>query len=178
MTFSVHEPEVPAIERAQRVNEQIRITPIRVVGADGSQLGIIPTEQALALAKEQELDLVEVAADARPPVCRIMDFGKFKYQQQKRAGKNHAQKHKIKEIRLRPKTDVHDIEVKVGRAKEFLADKDKVQVTLIFRGREMAHEDEGRKVIEAVIHHLEEFAKVEQPPSRQGRRMSCVLAPK
>lgn len=174
----LHQQEGRAIERAQRVNEQIRISPIRVIGADGAQLGVIPTEQAMALAKESDLDLVEVAADARPPVCRIMDFGKFKYQQQKRAGKNHAQKHKTKEIRLRPKTDLHDIDVKVGRAKEFLAAKDKVQVTLIFRGREMAHEDEGRKVIEIVIHRLEEIAKVEQPPNRQGRRMSCVLAPK
>ena len=135
------------IEKSQRINEQIRITPIRVIGADGSQLGVIPTEQALALAREAELDLVEVAPTERPPVCRIMDFGKFKYQQNKRQHKNHTHQVKIKEIRLRPKTDAHDLMVKVTHAKEFLAEKDKVVISVVFRGREAAHMDEGRKVM-------------------------------
>jgi len=151
---------------------------VRVIAADGAQLGIIPTEQALSLARESDLDLVEVAPNERPPVCRIMDFGKFKYQQGKRNDKAKAHKSKIKEIRLRPKTDSHDIEVKVNRAKTFLGHKDKVLVTLIFRGREQAHEEEGRKVIETVIHQLEEVAKVERPPNREGRRLICVLAPR
>lgn len=129
------------------------------------------------MAREEGLDLVEVAPNERPPVCRIMDYGKFKYQQGKRQHK-HPHKTKVKEIRLRPRTDEHDIQVKVNRAKEFLSHKDKVLVTLIFRGREGAHEDEGRKVIQTVIDQLEEIAKVEQPPNRQGRRMTCVLAPK
>ncbi len=168
----------PTPEYRQRVNDQIRISPIRVIGADGEQVGVIPTEQALQMARDDGLDLVEVAADARPPVCRIMDFGKFKYQQQKKKNKSHAHATKIKEIRLRPKTDTHDIEVKVSQARKFLGDKDKVQVTLIFRGREQAHEDEGRRVVERVIEELSEVAKVESPPSRMGRRMTCVLAPR
>ncbi|QGJ71399.1 Translation initiation factor IF-3 [Planctomycetales bacterium 10988] len=167
-----------AIERTHRINDQIRISPVRVVGADGSQLGIIPTEKAMSLAKEAELDLVEVAPNERPPVCRIMDFGKFKYQQGKRQQKSHSHKTKMKEIRLRPRTGDHDIEVKVKRAKDFLAHKDKVMVTLLFRGREQAHEDEGRRVINQVIAQLEEVAKVERPPNRDGKRMICVLAPK
>ncbi len=130
------------------------------------------------MAREADLDLVEVAPDARPPVCRIMDYGKFKYQQQKRKAKSHSHQHKVKEIRVRPKTDIHDLEVKVNQAKRFLDEKDKVQVTLIFRGREQAHEEEGRRVIEQVIERLGEIAKVESPPNRQGKRMTCVLAPK
>jgi len=142
-------------------------------------LGIIPTDEALARAREAELDLVEVAANERPPVCRIMDFGKFKYQQQKkRKDKTHQHQVKIKEIRVRPKTGEHDIEVKVNHAREFLNHKDKVIVTVLFRGRELAHVDEGQKVIEQVIQMLEDVGKVEQAPNRQGRRISAVLAPK
>lgn len=130
-------------------------------------------------AREADLDLVEVAANERPPVCRIMDFGKFKYQQQKkRKDKTHQHQVKIKEIRVRPKTGEHDIEVKVNHAREFLNHKDKVIVTVLFRGRELAHVEEGQKVIEQVIHMLEDVGKVEQPPNRQGRRISAVLAPK
>lgn len=165
-------------DRPQRMNEQIRISPIRVIDPEGNQLGVIPTEEALRIARDSELDLVEVAPDARPPVCRIMDFGKFKYQQQKRKHKSHSQTHRTKEIRLRPKTDEHDIQVKVNRAKDFLSHKDKVQVTLIFRGRETVHEEEGRRVIQTVIEQLEDVAKVEQTPSRQGKRLTCLLAPK
>ncbi|MEK6237581.1 MAG: translation initiation factor IF-3 [Planctomycetales bacterium] len=160
------------------MNEQIRKTPVRVIAADGSQLGIIPTTQALDVAREAGLDLVEVAPEARPPVCRIMDFGKFKYQRGKQKQKNTSHKSKSKEIRLRPRTGDHDIDVKVNRAKEFLTHKDKVLVTLIFRGREGVHEEEGRRVINLVIKQLEDIAKVEQSPSRQGRRMTCVLAPR
>jgi translation initiation factor IF-3 len=169
---------VLAIERSQRINEQIRITPIRVIGADGQQLGILPTEQALATAREAELDLVEVAPNERPPVCRIMDFGKFKYQLKKKAHKGHTHQIKIKEIRVRPKTDEHDIEVKVSRAREFLTHKDKVIVSVIFRGRELAHVEEGQKVVRQIITQLDDVAKVEAPPSQQGRRIVCVLAPK
>src|SRR3990172_11219959 len=110
-----------AIERAQRINEQIRMTPIRLVSAEGQALGIVPTEQALQLAREADLDLVEVAPNERPPVCRIMDFGKFKYQQKKKLGKGHTHQSKIKEIRVRPKTDDHDIATKVNQARAFLA---------------------------------------------------------
>jgi translation initiation factor IF-3 len=149
-----------------------------VIGADGSQLGILPTEQALNAAREADLDLVEVAPNERPPVCRIMDFGKFKYQQKKRQHKGHTHQVKIKEIRVRPKTGEHDIEVKVGRAREFLAHKDKVIVSVIFRGRELAHIEEGQRVVKQIISQLEDIGKVESSPSQQGRRITCVLAPK
>lgn len=162
----------------QRINDQIRITPIRVVGADGAQLGIIPTDDAKKLAREAGLDLVEVASKERPPVCRIMDYGKFKYQQKKRQHKSHSHQVKIKEIRVRPKTGGHDIQVKVNKAREFLTHKDKVIVTVQFRGREMAHIQEGRKVIDDVIAQLADVSKLEAPPVHHGRRMSCTLAPK
>ena len=144
----------PEVTGKQRINEQIRITPVRVIGADGTQLGIIPTDDALRQARALELDLVEVAPAERPPVCRIMDYGKFKYQQKKRQHKGHAHQVKIKEIRVRPKTGDNDIQVKVNKAREFLAEKDKVIVTVVFRGRELAHIDEGRKVIDDVLAQL------------------------
>jgi len=175
--FSVFVEDRP-IEKSQRINEQIRISPIRVIGADGSQLGVIPTEQAIALAREAELDLVEVAPTERPPVCRIMDFGKFKYQQNKRLHKNHTHQTKIKEIRLRPKTDSHDLLTKVTHAREFLADKDKVQISVVFRGREAAHMDEGRKVLQKMIEALSDVSKIESPPSTMGKRIFCTLTPK
>jgi translation initiation factor IF-3 len=167
-----------AIDKSQRVNEQIRITPVRVISAEGEQLGIIPTEQALGVAREAGLDLVEVAPNERPPVCRIMDLGKFKYQKKKRQHKSQAHHSKIKEIRVRPKTGEHDIEVKVHRAREFLAHKDKVIVSVVFRGRELAHVEEGQRVIKQVLTSLEDIGKVESPPSQQGRRITCILAPK
>jgi translation initiation factor IF-3 len=167
-----------AIEKSQRINEQIRITPIRVIGADGQQLGVIATEEALNAAREAGLDLVEVAPQERPPVCRIMDFGKFKYQQKKRQHRGHAHHSKIKEIRVRPKTGEHDIEVKVNRARGFLEHKDKVIVSVIFRGRELAHVEEGERVMSHVVELLAEIGKIESPPMKHGRRMTCILAPK
>ena len=164
------------IERSQRVNEQIRISPVRVIGADGQQLGVMPTEQALAAAREVELDLVEVAPEAKPPVCRIMDFGKFKYQQQKRKHKAHQVK--IKEIRVRPKTDEHDLGTKVNHAREFLAAKNKVLVSIVFRGRELAHIEEGQRIVQQIIRNLDDVAKVETPPNQQGKRITCVLSPR
>jgi translation initiation factor IF-3 len=160
------------------VNEQIRITPIRVIGANGDQLGIIETAQALTLAREAELDLVEVAPNERPPVCRIMDFGKFKYQQNKRLHKNHAHTTKIKEIRVRPKTGDHDLEVKVNHAREFLEEKNKVTISVVFRGREAAHMEEGRKVVQRMIAALEPVGKLEGPPQSMGKRIICTITPK
>ncbi|MBX9790061.1 MAG: translation initiation factor IF-3 [Pirellulales bacterium] len=162
----------------QRVNDQIRISPVRVIGPDGDQLGILPTDEAIRRARETDLDLVEVAPNERPPVCRIMDFGKFKYQQKKRQHRGHSHQSKIKEIRVRPKTGNHDIEVKVNRAREFLTHKDKVIVSVIFRGRELAHVEEGHRVITHVLGQLEEIAKIESPPQQQGKRIVCILAPK
>ena len=124
------------------------------------------------------MDLVEVAPNERPPVCRIMDYGKYKYQKGKKQQKKSSHQVKTKEIRLRPKTGQHDIDTKVNRAINFLQHKDKVQITVLFRGRELAHDEEGRKVAEEVIAALEEHGKVESPPTRQGRRITAVVAPK
>jgi len=162
----------------QRLNEQIRITPVRVINAEGEQLGVIPTDEALQQAREAGLDLVEVAPDSRPPVCRIMDYGKFKYQQKKRQNRGHTHQTKMKEIRVRPKTGEHDIGFKVNRARDFLAHKDKVIVTVMFRGREMAHIEEGRRVLDTIVEQLADVSKLESKPSQQGRRISCTLAPK
>ncbi len=167
-----------AIDRIQtRVNEQIRVTPVRVIGADGQQLGILPTQEAMARAFDTNLDLVEVAPNERPPVCRIMDYGKYKYEKKKKSSQN-THHTKTKEIRLRPKTGEHDIGFKVKQAVSFLKHKDKVQVSVIFRGREMAHVEEGRRVMENVMEELIDFGKVEIPPQQQGRRMICTIAPK
>lgn len=168
----------PAIDKNHRINEQIRIPQVRVVSADGQQLGVLPTDQALALAREQELDLVEVAPSERPPVCRIMDFGKFKYQQKKKQHKQHAHHTKIKEIRVRPKTGDHDIETKVNQAKGFLQHKDKVIISVVFRGRELAHIEEGHRVLKRVLELLEESGKLEAPPQQQGKRIVCTMVPK
>lgn len=171
---------MPAIEskHQQRINEQIRTSPVRVISADGEQLGIMPTDQALAAARASTLDLVEVAPNERPPVCRIMDFGKFKYQQKKRQHKAHSRQIRLKEIRVRPKTGDHDINVKVTRAREFLEHKDKVLLSVVFRGRELAHIEEGRRVLDEIIQQLEDIAKVEANPNQMGKRIVCTLSPR
>ena len=167
------------IDQKNRINEQIKISPIRVIDPEGEQLGIIPTADALEKARELGYDLVEVAPEARPPVCRIMDFGKFKYDKSKRTQKSSKQHQtKLKEIRLRPKTGQHDIDFKVKQAINFLKHRDKVQVTVMFRGREMAHIEEGRKVMQGVIEQLSEYGKLESNPSQQSRKMMCTIAPK
>jgi translation initiation factor IF-3 len=161
-----------------RVNEQIRISPVRLINAEGVAVGVLPTGKALETAHEAGLDLVEVAPNERPPVCRIMDYGKFKYQQKKRTSKQKQHQVQTKEIRVRPKTGDHDIEVKVKRAREFLEHKDKVQVNVLFRGRELAHIDEGRRVMDEVLQALEDVAKVEKNPSMEGKRMTAIVAPR
>ena len=172
--------EDKAIDKTQRINEQIRITPVRVVDQNGDMVGIIATTDALRLAQEAGLDLVEVSPNDRPPVCRIMDYGKFKYEQKKRLSQKSSKQHQIqvKEIRLRPKTGQHDIDFKIKRARQFLAHKDKVKVNIIFRGREHAHHDRGIEILEGVQQELDEIAKVEQEPKMEGRAMTMVLAPR
>ncbi len=149
-----------------------------MIAADGGQLGVIPTDEALGIARDAGLDLVEVAPTEKPPVCRIMDFGKFKYQQKKKQHKTHVHHTRIKEIRVRPKTGQHDIDFKVNQAKTFLLHKDKVVVSLVFRGREMAHIEEGQRVMKGIVTQLEEIAKVESPPQQMGRRLVCTLSPR
>jgi translation initiation factor IF-3 len=160
-----------------RINEQIRISPVRVIAEDGEQLGIIPVDEALRRARDVGLDLVEVAPNERPPVCRVMDFGKYKYEKKQ---KSHQTTHhtKLKEIRLRPKTGEHDLEFKIKQARGFLLHKDKVQVSVVFRGRELAHIEEGRKVMDKVVAELAEVGKLEFPPSHQAKRLICTILPK
>lgn len=165
------------IDKSNRINEQIKVPQVRLIDADGAQLGILPTRQALEKAKEADLDLVEVAPEAKPPVCRIMDFGKFKYDKAKRQTKSKQHQTKLKEIRLRPKTGEHDIDFKVKQAIGFLKHNDKVQVTVMFRGRENAHIDEGRRVMDQIIAMLAEYGKVESKPSQQAKRMICTITP-
>ncbi|CAN5891359.1 translation initiation factor IF-3 [soil metagenome] len=165
-------------DRTQRVNEQIRITPVRVIGPDGAMLGVLPTGKALETAREAGMDLVEVAPNERPPVCKIMDFGKYKYEQKKRSSKQKQHQVQVKEIRVRPKTGDEDIRVKVKRARDFLEHKDKVQVNVLFRGRELAHIEEGRRVMNEVLVALDDVAKVEKLPSMEGKRMIAIVAPR
>ena len=154
------------------------MSPVRVIGHEGEILGILETVDALARAREVGLDLVEVAPQEKPPVCRIMDFGKFKYQQKKRQHKGHTHHSKNKELRVRPKIGDHDLMTKVNRAKEFLAEKDKVIFSVIFRGRENAHTEEGYKLVQRLQKELEPVAKLEQSPQMQGRRIVVIFAPK
>jgi translation initiation factor IF-3 len=160
------------------VNEQIRISPIRLIGAGGEQLGVVPTSQALEMAREANLDLVEVAAQERPPVCKIMDYGKFRYQQSRKGTKTKTHQQKLKEIRVRPKTGDHDIDTKINQARKFIEHKDKVQLNVLFRGRELQHVEEGQRIILYMMEKLADISKVEQAPRMEGKRMVCMLAPK
>jgi translation initiation factor IF-3 len=160
-----------------RMNEQIRISPIRLIGPEGEQHGIVPTMQALEMAREAGLDLVEVSATERPPVCKIMDYGKHKYAQSKKAHqKTHQQK--LKELRVRPKTGQHDIDTRLNQARQFLEHGDKVQLKVQFRGREMQHIEEGRRIIDGMLEKLQDVCKVERPPQMEGKMMTALLAPK
>jgi translation initiation factor IF-3 len=159
------------------MNEQIRISPVRLIGTDGEQLGVVPTSQALEKAREAGLDLVEMAADERPPVCKILDYSKMRFEASQKNGKNKVRPQKLKEIRVRPKTGDHDIETKVTQARKFLEHNDKVQITVLFRGREMQHQQEGRRVLDTVLEKLALVGKVERPPSLDGRKMTALLMP-
>ncbi len=170
---SVKQPEV-------RVNERIRVPQVRVIGEDGAQIGVLPVREALALAQSRGLDLVEVAATSRPPVCRVMDYGKFKYEQNRRARKAKKKQHQmqLKEVKMRPKIEEHDYDFKIQHARAFLGERDKVKLTITFRGREIAHQDLGYKLIQRAIADLAEQATVESPPRSEGRTLTAVLMPK
>jgi len=179
LTFVGRRSGTIALQKAQRVNEEINAPEVRLIGADGEQLGVVSVRAALALAEEAGLDLVEIAPMAQPPVCRIVDFGKFKYQEQKR---QHEQKLKqkqvqVKEVKLRPGTDENDYQIKLRNMTRFLEEEDKVKVTLRFRGREMAHQDIGMRQIERIRADLQDLALVEQMPKMEGRQMVMVLTP-
>lgn len=167
------------ISKGLRTNEQIRISPILLIDEADNQIGTIETAEAIRRARETGMDLVEVAPTARPPVCRIMDYGKWKYRQnkkeQKAKQKHHSQQ--LKEVRLRPKTDIHDRDFKIKHAREFLAEGDRVQFTMMFRGREMAHQDLGMQRMREIAEGLADIAKIETPPRMMGKRMNMVLMP-
>ena len=171
-------PERPA-EPKTRINEAIRAPKMRVVDENGEQLGIKTRDEALALAHERDLDLVEVAANADPPVCRIMDYGKYRYEQEQKAktARKHQTQINVKEIKFRPKIGVHDYETKKGHVVRFLKDRAKVKVTIMFRGREATHPERGRDLLMRLAEDVKELGAVEAAPVLDGRNMVMVLAP-
>jgi translation initiation factor IF-3 len=172
--------QTPPKHDGPRVNREIDARNIRLVGADGEMIGVVSLREGLIMAEEAGLDLVEVSPNAEPPVCKILDYGKFKYEAQKK--KNEAKKKQkvieVKEIKLRPNIDDNDYDVKMRNMRKFLEEGDKVKVTLRFRGRELAHQDLGMKVLERVRDDLEGLGKIEQIPKMEGRQMVMVIAPK
>jgi translation initiation factor IF-3 len=165
-------------DRGPRRNEQIRVSPIRLIGAEGEQLGLLPTSEALQMARTAGLDLVEVAPDERPPVCKLLDYGKLRFTiSQKGAKAGKVRQQKLKEIRLRPRTGDHDVETKTAQARKFLEHNDKVQFTVAFRGREMQHIEEGRRVLNLIVEKLADVGKVERPPTMDGKKMTAMLMP-
>ncbi|RLB73654.1 MAG: translation initiation factor IF-3 [Deltaproteobacteria bacterium] len=162
-----------------RVNRQIRVPQVRLIGDAAEQIGVIDTDEALTYAEERGLDLVEVSPQAKPPVCKVMDYGKFKYQQSKRAqeAKKKQTVIQVKEIKMRPRTDVHDLDVKIRSIVRFLESGDKVKVTIRFRGREMAYTDQGHDLLVKVAERVKEYGVVEQHAKREGRQLMMVLGP-
>jgi len=169
-----------ALERSQRINGEITSPQLRLVAENGDQLGIVAVGDALRMAEEQNVDLVEIAPLAVPPVCKLMDYGKFRYREQKKAheAKLKQKQIQVKEIKFRPGTDEGDYKIKVGKLIQFLEEGDKAKVTLRFRGREMAHQEFGVRLLERVRKDLEVHAIIEQFPRLEGRQMVMVLAPK
>ncbi len=163
-----------------RVNYRIRVPEVRVIAADGTQLGIMTSQDAIRLAQEQALDLVEVNPKAEPPVCKVMDFGKYKYEEKKRA--NEAKKKQnvveIKEIKVRPKTDEHDLDTKIRHIRKFLEEGNKAKITVRFRGREITHPEKGREVIDDIVKALEGLIVIESQPALEGKQMTMLLAPR
>ena len=170
----------PPTREGPRANNEIRIPRIQLIDAEGTNLGIVPTDEALSLAEEAGLDLVEIAPNAEPPVCKILDLGKLKYQNQKKAAEARKKQKtvEVKEIKMRPNIDTHDYEVKMKAMNRFFEEGDKVKVTLRFRGREMAHQELGLKLLQQVKQDTVEIAKVEAEPKLEGRQMMMVLAPR
>jgi len=171
---------VVAIKKFIRINERIRVPEVRLIGPEGNQLGVVPIEKALDMANQYELDLVEVAPQANPPVCRIIDFSKFKYDQEKkeREAKKHQKHGKLKEVRLKPNIDEHDYQVKLKQTITFLQKRDKVKINLFFRGRQAEHMDLGRKLLDKFILDTQNDGQLEKEPYLEGKVMSIVVAPK
>ncbi len=168
------------IQKYIRVNQRIRVREIRLIGPDSEQLGVVPTSKGIEIAEKSGLDLVEVAPQAQPPVCRVLDFSKYKYDQEKkeREVKKHSKVTHLKEIRVKPHIEEHDYQVKLKKLHNFVSKRDKVKVNLFFRGREMAHKDLGVKILNRFIEDCAEICQIEKGPSMQGRIMSVTFAPK
>ncbi len=162
-----------------RINERIRVPEVRLIGDDGSQVGVIKTDEALRIAQDRDLDLVEVAPDARPPVCRVLDYSKYKYEQEQKQkqARKHQQQITVREIKFRPKIAQHDYDTKKGHVERFLRHQDKVKVTIMFRGREVTHPERGEMILTRLADELAELAVVEQRPIQDGRNMTMMLAP-
>ena len=172
------EPVRPA-QPQTRINDAIRVPRVRLVDEDGTQIGIKPTQEALEYAQSKDLDLVEVAPNADPPVCRIMDYGKYRYEQEQKAktARKHQSQINVKEIKLRPKIGTHDYETKKGHVVRFLGQRAKVKVTIMFRGREATHPERGRDLLMRLADDVKDLGQIESPPLQDGRNMVMVLAP-
>ncbi len=162
------------------MNNQIRAEEVRIIGSDGEQIGVLPLTAALLKAEEQGLDLVEVSPNAKPPVCKIMDYGKYKYQRtkQKQEAKKKQKGYQIKEIKVRPKTEAHDLETKVRNIERFIDKNNKVKITLVFRGREIILKEQGQQILKKLVEMTQDFAQVEQAPKYEGRIVTMLLSPK
>jgi translation initiation factor IF-3 len=169
----------PPERDSTRINERIRVPEVRLIDENGEQVGVVPTDQALQRAQDQDLDLVEVAPNSKPPVCRILDYSKYKYEQEQKAkaARKHQQQVNVREIKLRPKIADHDYETKRGHVERFLKKQDKVKVTIMFRGREQSHPERGRALLDRLFRDVEELATIEQEPEQEGRNMHMLLAP-
>ena len=162
-----------------RINTEIRVKEVRCIDSDGNQLGVMPTDEALKVAETRGLDLVEVAPNAKPPVCRVMDYGKFKYQKSKRESARKKQKGAtLKEVKFRPKIDEHDYNFKRNHVERFLNNGAKVKVTIMFRGREMAHTEKGREILDRIANEMQEIGRIDREARLEGRNMFMILAPK
>ena len=162
-----------------RINERIRVPKVRLIGADGEQIGVVDTDEARRIAREADLDLVEVAPDSRPPVCRLLDYSKYKYEQEQKqkAARKHQQQVNIREIKLRPKIATHDYETKKGHILRFLRQGSKVKVTIMFRGREMTHPERGEALLMRLAEDVQDLGVIEQRPNQDGRNMTMMLGP-
>jgi translation initiation factor IF-3 len=169
----------PPERDSTRINERIRVPKVRLIGADGEQLGIVEIAEAMKRAQDADLDLVEVAPGSKPPVTRLLDYSKYKYEQEQKqkAARKHQTQVNVREIKLRPKIAVHDYETKKGHVERFLRQRNKVKITIMFRGREQAHPERGRNLLQRLFEDLDGLAVIESAPLQEGRNMSMMLAP-
>jgi translation initiation factor IF-3 len=169
----------PPERDSTRINERIRVPEVRLIDENGEQVGIVPTPDALERARESDLDLVEVSPTSKPPVCRILDYSKYKYEQEQKAkqARKHQQQVNVREIKLRPKIAQHDYETKRGHVERFLKQQDKVKVTIMFRGREQSHPERGRMLLDRLLEDVSEIGVLEQAPLQEGRNMTMLLGP-